>query len=136
MPPNWTLTGRLHSIPDSTDAFTGYSIGLDVIGADLLGLGAANQYVANGQAEIRNVPLPAGANHSRIMDTRKFLQQPDVITWINQYAPTNKPALDVELDADPAQVIFAADAWHDIRKHWVMELQRVLRAERAAQHER
>jgi hypothetical protein len=55
-----------------------------------------------------------------------------VVDWINAYQPETKPRLTVKLPGDTAHILWAADVWHDIKKHWVLELQRVIRVQRAA----
>jgi hypothetical protein len=135
MPNTWTLTGKLRKIPDSTDAFTGYYMGLDAVGGDFAGFGTANHYHALGHARVRNVQLPTGYGHATLPATEHLLASPEAIDWIDQYTPTNRPRLDVEFDAKSKHILFAADAWHEIKKHWVLELQRVIRATRPAGHE-
>jgi hypothetical protein len=135
MPNTWTMSGKLRKIPDSTDAFTGYYMGWDTVGGDWAGFGAANHYKALGDTEIRNVRLPNGYSHATVPATEHLLESAEVVGWINDYVPTNQPTLDVEFDADSKHILYAADAWHDIKKHWVLELQRVILAEHAANNE-
>lgn len=135
MPNTWTLTGKLRKIPDSTDAFTGYYMGLDTVGGDWAGFGPANHSKAIGHAEIRNVRLPNGYPHATLPASKHLLASEEIVDWINHYTPTNRPRLDVKFDSNSKHILFAADAWHDIRKHWVLELQRVIRAERALRNE-
>ena len=132
LPNTWTISGKLRKIPDSTDAFTGYYMGLDAIGGDWFGFGSANHYQATGHALIRNVQLPNGYPHATLPASEHLLASAEIIDWINNYTPTNRPRLDVEFDSKSSHILFAADVWHDIRKHWVLELQRVIRAERAS----
>jgi hypothetical protein len=135
LPNTWTMTGKLRKIPDSTDAFTGYYMGFDVVGGDWAGFGPANHYQAIGHAKIRNVRLPNGTAHATLPATKHLLASQEIVDWINNYTPTNRPRLDVKFDSNSKHILFAADAWHDVRKHWVMELQRVIRAERASRDE-
>jgi hypothetical protein len=135
LPNTWSLTGRLRDIPDSTDSFTGYSIPLDHTGGDFLGFGPANAYHATGHAHIRNVQLPTLYPHGTVPVSDHLLKSPELVAWINAYQPTNKPRLNVTFEADSAHILWAADAWHDVRKHWVLELQRLIRAERRLRHE-
>lgn len=135
MPNTWSLTGKLRDIPESTDAFTGYYMGMDLTGGDLAGFGSANHYKTDGHAIIRNVQLPTGYPHASVPDSEHLLASPEIIDWINAYTPTNQPTLDVEFDSNSDHILYAADAWHDIKKHWVLELQRVLRTERSSSNE-
>jgi hypothetical protein len=131
LPNTWTMFGKLRKIPDSTDAFTGYYMGLDTVGGDWAGFGSANHYHAIGDADIRNVRLPNGYPHATVPASKHLLESPEIVEWINNYTPTNRPILDTQFEANSKHILYAADAWHDIRKHWVLELQRVICAERA-----
>lgn len=135
MPNTWTLTGRLRNIPPSVDAFTGYYMGLDLTGGDFAGFGPANCYNADGPIEIRNVRLPNGYPHGTVPSSEHLLASEELVQWINNYTPTNRPRLQVDFNSDSRHILFAADIWHDIRRHWVLELQRVIRAKRALRHE-
>jgi hypothetical protein len=135
LPYNWTVTGCLRDIPDSAKAFTGYYAPLDFLGSDLLGFGPANHYRADAHVTIRNVELPALYPHCTLPATAHLLESREIIDWINSYQPTEKPRLRVKFEANAAHILWAADVWHDIKKHWVLELQRVIRAEREHRHE-
>ena len=50
--------------------------------------------------------------------------------WINNYLPSEKPVLDVTFESSSTNILWAADVWHSIKKHWVLELQRLIRAKR------
>jgi hypothetical protein len=97
-----------------------------------LGYGSANYYKATGQALVRNVWLPAGYDHVTLPNTRHLLKSQQILDWINQYHPSGKsvdrPQLDVTFDADSKHVLWAAEVWYSIKKHWVLELQRWIRA--------
>jgi hypothetical protein len=136
LPNTWTLTGRLRDIPNSVSSFTGYYIPLDHLGGDFLGFGPWNQYQATGSAITRNVRLPAGYPHGTVPVSDHLLESREIVDWINAYQPTNRPRLNVKFDANSAHILWAADAWHDIKKHWVLELQRVILAERELDHDR
>jgi hypothetical protein len=135
LPNTWNLTGQLRKIPDSADALTGYYIPFDHLGGDFLGFGSANLYHALGRAEVRNVRLPPLYPHGTVPVSDHLLESRELVDWINDYQPTNRPRLDVEFESNSAHILWAADVWHDIRKHWVLELQRVIRAERNLRHE-
>jgi hypothetical protein len=135
MPPTWSLAGRLRDIPESTDAFTGYFIGMDWVGGDWAGFGPANHYHTAGDVRIRNVQLPTGTPHGTAPAAEHLLSDEAMVDWINQYTPTNRPRVNASLPSNSKNLPFAADAWHDIRKHWVLELQRVIRAGRDPAHE-
>jgi hypothetical protein len=54
--------------------------------------------------------------------------------WINNYTPSDQPvatpSMDAPLDANCRNLLWAAEVWFSIKKHWVLELQRVIRANR------
>ena len=131
LPNQWVMTGRLRTIPDTTVEFTGFSMGMDLLGGDLLGFGPANQYGPNGKADVRNVTLPLGYNHVTIPATSHLAESQETRDWINHYIPTEEPKLDVKFKTSSTNILWAADVWHSIKKHWTLELQRLIRAKRA-----
>jgi hypothetical protein len=134
LPNQWDMCFRLHSVPDSVEEFTGFCKGFDLLGGDFLGYGAANHFKASGAAVVRNVWLPTAYKHGSIPDTKHLLQDPKIVDWINRYHPTDEPVarpkLNVEFEGDSSHILWAADVWFSIKKHWVLELQRVIRARR------
>ena len=130
LPNQWGMNFKLRKIPDSTDEFTGFYKGMDLLGGDWLGYGSANEYEATGKARVRNVRLPTAYKHGSIPDTEHLLKSPEIKDWINQYDPAH-PAPLGEFDADSRHVLWAADVWHSVKKHWVLELQQMIRAKRA-----
>jgi pimeloyl-ACP methyl ester carboxylesterase len=134
LPNQWSMMTKLRKVPDSVEEFTGFYMGLDLFGGDLLGFGSANQYEPNGAARVRNVRLPTGYNHVTVPSTKHLLKSRQITEWINNYTPTDEPKAEVEFDSDSSHILWAADVWHSIKKHWVLELQRVIRAQRAQTH--
>jgi hypothetical protein len=128
LPNQWIMAGRLRSIPDTTLEFTGFVIGMDLLGGDLLGFGPVNRYVANGKAQVRNVRLPLGYNHVTVPVTAHLAESQDIKDWINSYVPTEEPNLNVTFQSSSRNILWAADVWHSIKKHWVRELQLLIRA--------
>lgn len=124
LPNQWDMAGRLRGIPDSTEEFTGFYMGLDFFGGDLLGFGGANAYRALGRARVRNVQLPTGYDHVTVPAARHLLESQAIKDWINDYQPTDKPRRDTRLEGNTAHILWAADVWHSIKKHWVLEAQR------------
>lgn len=124
----WSMNGKLRSIPDSVEEFTGFYMGMDVLGGDLLGFGPMNKYKANGMANVRNVKLPVGYGHVTIPGTRHLAESQEIRDWINNYIPSEEPELTVTFESSSEHILWAADVWHSIKKHWVLELQRLIRA--------
>jgi hypothetical protein len=130
LPNQWVMTGKLRSIPDSVESFTGFVIGLDILGGDLLGFGPGNRYEPNGTARVRNVTLPATYSHVTVPTTRHLAESHDIRDWLNTYTPSDEPELNVTFESSSTNILWAADVWHSIKKHWVLELQRVIHAQR------
>lgn len=138
LPNQWNMNGQLRKIPDSVEEFTGFQKGLDPLGGDYMGYGPANDYAATGSAIVRNVRLPSVYGHASIPDTRHLAKDLAIRDWISHYRPTATPMatpqLDVKFDADSSHILWAAEVWYCIKKHWVLELQRKIHAQTAANH--
>lgn len=130
LPNQWVMTGKLRSIPDSVESFTGFAIGLDILGGDLLGFGPGNRYEPNGTARVRNVTLPATYSHVTVPITKHLANNDEIRNWLNSFVPSDEPELDIEFESSSTNILWAADVWHSIKKHWVLELQRVIHAQR------
>ena len=94
--------------------------------------------LSNGQAVVRTVRLPSRYHHGSIPDTRHLLESQEIKDWINRYQPAPGPVLtpilDQEFDVDSRHILRAAEVWHSIKRHWVLELQRMIRAQPSQQH--
>jgi len=135
LPNQWDMSFRLHTIPNTVEEFTGYCKGWDFTGGDLLGYGSINLYRASGTAVVRNVWLPSAYRHGYVPETKHLLADPRLVDWINNYRPSpaavSRPTFDLKVDSNTRNIIWAADVWYSIKKHWVLELQRLIRAQRA-----
>ena len=130
LPNQWVLCGRLRKIPDSAEEFTGFFKGKDLLGGDFLGYGPSNEYHPINKAQVRNVRLPSKYRHGSIPDTEHLLKSEQIKDWINAYTPAAPPELN-EFDADSRHILWAADVWYSVKKHWTVELQRLIAARRA-----
>ena len=128
LPNQWSMMTRLRSIPDTVGEFTGYSIGVDLIAWDLPGAGAT--YRPNGAAKVRNVELPAGYSHVTVAATGPLAEDPAMREWINAYVPGSVNGFPAEAKSTD-NALWAADVWYSIKKHWVLEAQKAVRANRA-----
>jgi len=124
----WSMTGKLRIIPDSVEEFTGFYKSLDMLGGDFLGFGPMNKYTANGMARVRNVQLPTIYSHVTVPATRHLAESQEIRDWINNYIPSEEPELTVKFESFSQNILWAADVWHSIKKHWALELQRLIRA--------
>lgn len=138
LPNEWDMNSKLREIPDSVEEFTGFQKGFDLLGGDYLGYGSANEYRATGSARVRNVRLPATSAHSSIPYIKDLLRDQEVMQWIEDYQPNGGDSVpsgpELEWGLKNGQVLWAAEIWHSIKKHWVLELQRLIRAERTDLH--
>lgn len=139
LPNQWDMMLRLRTVPDSVEEFTGFCKGLDLLGGDLLGYGPANHFRAGGSAVVRNVWLPTEYKHGEIPNTKHLLDDPKMVDWINRYRPSpepvSRPEVDTRFDGDSAHILWAAEVWYSIKKHWVLELQRWIQARRNRPHD-
>lgn len=140
LPNQWDMMFRLRTIPNSVEEFTGFCKHWDLLGGDFLGYGPANHFKSGGTAAVRNVWLPTGYKHGSIPATKHLLKDTKMVEWINQYRPSDagvtRPTLDVQFDGDSSHILWAADVWFSIKKHWVLELQRSIRAKRSLEASR
>ncbi len=129
LPNQWEMGGgRLQRIPDSVIDFTGYALGVDLIAWDLPGSGA--RYRPLGSAKVRNVELPADYSHVFVAATAHLAREPALRDWINAYRPEH-PADPPQEQSNTTNLLWAADVWHDIKKHWTLEAQKTIRAQHA-----
>jgi hypothetical protein len=129
LPNQWSMMTHLRSIPNTVEDFTGYSIGLDLWAWSVAGV-ASNEFRHNGTANVRNVELPGWYNHVMFPLTHDLADDPPVRRWIQNYVPDAYQA-PVPLEESGRSVLWAADVWHDVKKHWCLEAQRLIRARRS-----
>jgi len=134
LPNQWDMNFSLRVIPDSVEEFTGFYKGNDLLGGDLLGYGSLNFFHASGHAAVRNVRLPTFDRHGKTPDAAPLLRSKQIKAWLNDYTPIPTPNEDVnvQFDQEGKHILFAADVWYSVKKHWVLELQRLIRARRAS----
>jgi hypothetical protein len=135
LPNQWEMFLKLHTIPDSAVEFTGFYKGMDLLGGDFLGFGPLNQFHANGTAKVRNVRLPLWESHVTMPSTEHLLKSRQIMDWINNYTPAKNPNEETNFDSNSSHILFAADVWYSVKKHWVLELQRLVRAKRGVLHD-
>jgi hypothetical protein len=139
LPNQWDINTRLHKIPDSVVEFVGFCKPYDLLGGDYLGYGSGNHYKATGHTLVRNVWLPKEYKHGAIPNTEHLLKNQQIINWLNDYKPSEQgvsyPQLNRQFDTDSSHILWAAEMWYTIKKHWVFELQRSIRARRALPHD-
>ena len=122
----WTMLGKLRSIPDSVDEFTGFTILWDPIAGTFPG---GEPYHAAGIAEVRNVELPAATSHIGLPNATGLATHASTRAWIDRYRP-GEPLPSRTDDIDTSNLLPAADIWFSVKKHWCLEAQRVIRHRR------
>jgi hypothetical protein len=139
LPNQWDMTFRLRTIPDSTVEFVGFCKVNDLLGGEFFGYGSVNEYKAANRAVVHNVWLPKHYDHSRIPWTTHLLGSPAMVDWIHNYQPPgqsgSEPPSEPGFDEVSKNILWAAENWYYIKKHWVLELQRLIRAQRARRHD-
>jgi hypothetical protein len=128
LPHQWENLTNLRRIPDTVDDFTGYFIEVDFFAWSFPGNPLDSRYEATGTAHVRNVVLPAVYNHVMLPNTQELAQDPQVKDWINAYVPDNGADPSALPGDAPSRALWAADVWYSIKKHWVLEAQRLIRA--------
>jgi hypothetical protein len=131
LPNQWSMIGRVHTIPDSVDDFTGFSVGLDIMAWTVPGIKATTEFEHNGTARVRSITLPLTYNHLTVTYVDALATHEAARAWIEDYVPG-------ETTSDPPSepvgygILWAADVWYSVKKHWALEAQRLIRAKRAA----
>jgi hypothetical protein len=132
LPSHWKVLRVIREIPDTVDDFIGYRIGVDFFAWDAPGLEGFKTFHADGKAKVRNVTLPAEYSHVFVPATAQLVESPAMRAWINAFDPDNVAGRAPLPEGPATNVMWAADVWHSIKKHWCIEAQRLIRAKRAA----
>ena len=70
-----------------------------------------------------------GTSHIGLPDATDLATNATTRAWIDGYRP-NAP-LPPDIDGiDAGRLLVAADIWYDVKKHWCLEAQRVIRERR------
>lgn len=131
LPNQWKMRKRMRKIPNTTDEFTGYFLAYDLVAWSTPGSARRKGFKHNGAAVVRNVSLPGHYNHITLPATRRFAQDKALRDWINSYVPdaTMPPPPGAPAGSDNG-LLWATDVWYSVKKHWVLEAQKVIRARR------
>jgi hypothetical protein len=131
LPNQWDMIGKMRQIPDTVDEFTGFFIAVDLIAWSFPGINETEIYKENANAHVRNLELPATYSHVFLPAVQELAKDPETRAKLNAYAPGKAGEAGLENDRLTG-ALWAADVWYSIKKHWVMELQQLIRAKRAA----
>ena len=134
LPNQWDMTFRLRTIPDSAVEFVGFCKENDKLGGEFYGYGPANEYHSGGRAAVHNVWLPKSYSHTSLPYSMHLLADSRIVDWLSAYQPANQPVSrpqeDRQLKGNTVNVLWAAENWYYMKKHWVLELQALIRARR------
>lgn len=126
LPNQWPMIDRLQHIPDTVDDFTGFSLGVDFIAWNFPG--NSEHYRATGTAHVRNVVLPDSYSHLFVPLTASLPRDPRVRAWINAWTPSSHESTSSLPEDARRHVLWAADVWYSIKRHWCLEAQHLVRA--------
>lgn len=132
LPNQWDMMFILRKVPDSVDEFTGFYMRHDFLGTDGAGRESSNHFKSAGRAEVRNVELPGDYDHWTTPDSGHLATDPALRDWINRFEPPARPGEHPVPPGDSRNILWAADVWRSIKRHWVLELQQLIRARRAS----
>ena len=130
LPNQWSMMGKMRTIPDAVEEFTGFAIGLDFVAWTFPGDAEAVNFRRDGNTLVRGVMLPAWYNHVLVPDTERLAADPATRAWIDAYRAADAGVATPPADAGNG-VLWAADVWNSVKKHWAIEVQRLIRARRA-----
>ena len=133
LPNQWESLDTLRKIPDTVDEFTGFFVAADLIALSFPGNPLDSPYTANGTAVVRNVTLPATYNHITVPVADDLPQEPAARAWVDAYYPgsdadTSSLSLSAQL-----HVLYAADVWYSVKKHWCLEAKNLIRQTKKAE---
>jgi hypothetical protein len=127
LPNQWSLLGKLRTIPDTVEDFTGYLIDFDIFAWTVPG-DESSRFRQGGNARVRNVTLPAGMSHVLAPVSADLPDKPAIREWIDAYTPGTTAAVP---PGSEVNLLWAADVWWSVKKFWAVEAQRWIRAKRA-----
>ena len=128
LPNQWSLMGKLRTSPETVEEFVGYSIDVDFWAWTVPGVDATRKFSNGGKAQVRNVTLPAGISHVVAPVSGDIPENPAWRAWIEAYSPASNASPPA---GSPDNIGWAADVWWTVKKYWVLEAQRYIRAKRA-----
>ena len=131
LPNQWKMLDKLRKIPDTVDDFTGFTIGVDFWPWPIPGFEGSAPYRSNGTSKVRNLILPATYDHVTAPGVARLADIPAARAWLETYQP-DKAMAEPPAEAEGFAIVWAADIWYSIKKHWTLEAQRLVRAKRAA----
>jgi len=125
----WSMLDKVRQVPDSVEEFSGYTIEWDPIAGTFPG---SEAYRATGSARVRNVTLGVATSHIAMPRARALAFDKVTRAWIDAYRPGENVSPPADAGVDTSNLLHAADIWFSVKKHWCIELQRLIRARRSS----
>ena len=134
LPNQWSVLPHAADDPRHRRRVHGYRIGVDFFAWTIPGLEGAKTFTAERQDE-RAQRDAAGRRTptSFVPGTAHLAEDPAMQAWIDAFDPRIPANWTPPPELDRASVLWAADVWYSIKKHWTLEAQRLIRARRAGQ---
>src|SRR5205085_8012059 len=129
LPNQWDMIGKMRMIPDTVDEFTGFFIAIDLIAWSFPGINEQEVFRPVDKAKVRNLELPATYSHVLLPAVQELAKDDETRSQLNAYVPGKIGESGLEHDR-LSGALWAADVWYSIKKHWVLELQPLIRAKR------
>ncbi len=131
LPNQWSVITRIREIPDTTVQFDGFFIGIDWFAMTFTETGVPRFASASGKVEVRNVVLPAGYLHVTVPTTHHLPGNPTFREFLDSYRPIGERPNETTMPGSYSDnVLYAAENWYMIKRHWAREAQRFVRARR------
>ena len=127
LPNQWESLDTLRKIPDTVDEFTGFFVEADLIALSFPGNPLDTRYEANDKASVRNVTLPATYNHITVPVADDLPQEAAAREWVEAYFPGSGADTSALSQSAQLHVLYAADVWYSVKKHWCLEAKKVIR---------
>jgi hypothetical protein len=121
----WGMIDKVHEVPDSVEAFTGFFIDGDPLTGTFGGRIPGGGFRATGRAQVDNVLLPASYSHVGAPLTDHLAADPRTRGWIDRYDPRQPPAPVPE--GDTRNLLHAARIWAEVKRQWCLAAQRFAR---------
>ncbi len=135
LPNQWNMAHRLRTIPATVDEFTGYLIPGDLIAWTLINDPGASSYRHEGCGQSAQCHL-ADVVQSHHGTSHVFPGEGSRCTRMDQRLPSEGRAVTKCSSLPPESrgenILWAADVWFSVKKHWCLEAQHLIRARRAA----
>lgn len=125
LPNQWSLIGKLREIPDTVEEFTGYWVDFDFIAWTFPGTEKERDFYGSDKVRVRNVTLSMANNHIFVPLGADVPGDLAARKWIDAYVPGTTVA---PPETAAPNLPWLADVWYTIKKFWVIEAQRYLRA--------